>query len=77
LRFEERAGESNVSWPHTITAHLVCRDASTADRPLFIGIARDDELERYLRGAEHDEGADVRSALGAADGVRERAEPVD
>jgi hypothetical protein len=42
--------------PHTLNAGVdTVRVKVHGDRPLFIGIARATDLERYLRGTEHDD----------------------
>ncbi len=58
------------------------RVQAQSDRPLFIGIARADELERYLNGIEHDEVSELtyrpfQIEYDHADGRAPRRAPAD
>src|SRR3954468_16089833 len=46
-------------WAERDIATVRIRGASASSAPLFIGIARDDAVERYLAGVRHDEVTDV------------------
>src|SRR3954463_9225370 len=46
-------------WSERDIATVRIRGASATAQPIFIGIARDADVERYLRGVPHDEIDDV------------------